>query len=54
MAKLIVKLQLGFGVSLKQVKQLINRENRRERLLAQGHVPRPQGRPRKFQESAKA
>ena len=54
MEKQITKLQLGFGVSLKQVEKLINRENRRERLLAQGYVPRPQGRSRNFQESAEA
>lgn len=48
------EIAASLGLTLKQVKQLINRENRRERLLAQGYVPRPQGRPRKSQESAEA
>lgn len=44
------EITAGLRVTLKQVKQFINRENRRERLVAQGYVPRPQGRPRKSQE----
>lgn len=48
------EIAASLGLTLKQVKQLINRENRRERLLAQGYVPRPQGRPCKSQESAEA
>ena len=35
------------GLSLKQVKNLISRQNRKERMLAAGYVPRPKGRPRK-------
>ena len=46
------EIAASLGLTLKQVKQLINRENRRQRLLAQGYVLRPQGRPRKSQESA--
>ena len=37
----------SYGLSLKQVKGLVNRQNRKERLLAAGYVPRPKGRPRK-------
>lgn len=35
----------SLDLTLKQVQQLITRENRRERLLAQGCVLRPKGRP---------
>ena len=37
----------SYGLSKKQVKDLVNRQNRKERLLAAGYVPRPKGRPRK-------
>ena len=37
----------SYGLSLKQVKGLVNRQNRKERLLSAGYVPRPKGRPRK-------
>ena len=37
----------SLGLSKTQVKQLMNRQNRKERLLAAGYVPRPKGRPRK-------
>ena len=37
----------SLGLSKKQVKQLISRQNRKERLLAAGYIPRPKGRPRK-------
>ena len=37
----------SYGLSLKQVKGLINRQNRKERMVAAGYVPRPKGRPRK-------
>lgn len=46
------EIAASLGLTLKQVKQLINRENRRQRLLAQGYVPHSQERPRKSQESA--
>ena len=36
-----------FGLSKKQVKQLVSRQNRKARLLGKGYVPRPKGRPRK-------
>ena len=37
----------SYGLSLKQVKGLISRQNRKERMLAAGYVPHPKGRPRK-------
>ena len=37
----------SLGLSKKQVEQLISRQNRKERLLAAGYMPRPTGRPRK-------
>ena len=37
----------SYGLSLKQVKGLISRQNRKERMLAAGYIPRPKGRPRK-------
>lgn len=37
----------SYGLTLKQVKELVRRQNRKRRLIAQGYVPRPQGRPRK-------
>ena len=36
-----------FGLTKEQVKQLVNRQNRKQRLVEQGYIPRPQGRPRK-------
>ena len=41
--------QIGesYGLTLNQVKQLVHRQNRKQRLIAQGYVPRPIGRPRK-------
>ena len=37
----------SYGLSKKQVKDLVNRQNRKKRLLAAGYVPRPKGRPQK-------
>ena len=41
--------QIGesYGLTLKQVKELVSRQNRKRRLMAQGYIPRPKGRPRK-------
>ena len=44
----------SLGLSREQVKQLINRQNRKERLLAAGYIPRPKGRPRKEPASEEA
>lgn len=37
----------SYGLSKKQVKDLVNRQNRKERMQTAGHVLRPKGRPRK-------
>lgn len=44
----------SLGLSKKQVKQLISRQNRKERLLAAGYILRPKGRPRKEPASEEA
>ena len=41
------KIAESYGMTKKQIKQLVNRENRKERLLAAGYIPKPKGRPRK-------
>lgn len=37
----------SYGLSKKQIKGLVKRQNRKARLIANGYVPRPKGRPRK-------
>ena len=37
----------SYGLSKYQVKQLMARQNRKERRIAAGYIPRPKGRPRK-------
>ena len=44
----------SYGLSKYQVKQLITRQNRKERLVAAGYIPRPKGRPRKEAASEEA
>ena len=36
-----------YSLSLKHAKGLISRQNRKERMLAPGYIPRPKGWPRK-------
>lgn len=36
-----------FGLSKEQIKELVKRQNRKQRLFAGGYVPQPKGRPRK-------
>ena len=36
-----------YGLTKAQIKGFVNRQNRKQRLLKQGYVPRPKGRPRK-------
>ena len=36
-----------FGLSKKQIEELVKRQNRKKRLLESGYIPRPKGRPRK-------
>lgn len=44
----------SLGLSKKQVKELMRRQNHKERLLAAGYIPRPKGRPRKEPTSEEA
>ncbi len=37
----------SYGLSKRQVAQLITRQNRKERKIAAGYIPRPKGRPSK-------
>ena len=37
----------SYGLTLKQIKQLVARQNRKAREIAAGYIPRPKGRPRK-------
>ena len=48
------KIGESYGLSKRQVKQLINRQNRKERKIANGYIPRPKGRPRKETASEEA
>ena len=36
-----------YGLTKEQIKGFVNRRNRKQRLLKQGYVPHPKGRPRK-------
>jgi hypothetical protein len=37
----------SYGLSKKQIKGLVKRQNHKARLIANGYIPRPKGRPRK-------
>ena len=37
----------SYGLTKYQIKQLVARQNRKSRLIANGYIPRPKGRPRK-------
>lgn len=37
----------SYGLTKCQIKQLVSRQHRKTRLIANGYVPRPKGRPRK-------
>ena len=41
--------QIGesYNLSKKQIKQLVNRQNRKQRMIKAGYLPQPKGRPRK-------
>lgn len=41
------EIATGFGLEKKQLKKLMERQRRKERILAAGYIPRPKGRPRK-------
>lgn len=40
-----------YGLTKKQIKQLVSRENRKARRIEAGYVPLPKGRPRKTAET---
>ena len=44
----------SYGLSKSQIKQLITRQNRKERKIAAGYIARPKGRPRKDAASEEA
>ena len=44
----------SYGLTKYQVKQLMARQNRKERRIAAGYIPRPKGRPRKESASEEA
>ena len=44
----------SYGLTKYQVKQLMARQNRKERRIAAGYIPRPKGRPRKEPASEEA
>ena len=37
----------SYGLTLRQIKKLITRQNNKAKRIADGYVPRPKGRPRK-------
>ena len=37
----------SYGLTKRQIEQFVNRQHRKARLVANGYVPRPKGRPRK-------
>lgn len=37
----------SYGLSQKQIKKLVTRQNHKAHLIANGYIPRPKGRPRK-------
>ena len=37
----------SYGLSKKQIEQLVNRQKRKLRMIAAGYIPQPKGRPRK-------
>ncbi len=41
------EIAASLGLEMKQVKKLMERQRRKERMLAAGYIPRPKGRPRK-------
>lgn len=41
------EIAASYGLKKKQLKQLMERQRRKERKIAAGYIPRPKGRPRK-------
>lgn len=36
----------SYGLTKKQIKQFVSRQNRKKRLIEAGYIPQPKGRPR--------
>ena len=47
------EIAVSYGLEMKQVKKLMERQRRKERMQAAGYIPRPKGRPRKEPASGK-
>lgn len=45
------KITDDFDLTTAQIKQLVSRQNRKERQIKEGHILRPKGRPRKAPET---
>lgn len=43
-----------FGLTKEQVKQLATRQRRKQRMIMNGYIPRPKGRPRKTEATEEA
>ena len=41
------EIAVSYGLEMKQVKKLMERQHRKKRMQAAGYIPRPKGRPRK-------
>lgn len=41
------KIAVSFGLTKKQITRLVTCQNRKAKLIANGYIPRPKGRPRK-------
>ena len=41
------EIATSYGLEKKQLRQLMERQRRKERMIAKGYIPRPKGRPRK-------
>ena len=44
---LYAEIATSYGLEKKQLRQLMERQRRKERMIAKGYIPRPKGRPRK-------
>ena len=44
----------SYGLTIRQIEQLVNRQNRKKRKLEAGYIPLPKGRPRKDSSTVEA
>ena len=52
--KTIAKIAESYGLTIRQIEQLVNRQNRKKRKLEAGYIPLPKGRPRKDSSTVEA